>query len=118
MGYVEERGAAGATIAAGFALALVLGLSGCVYRQLTPLGQAVRVTANPEAIQGCELKGAVTGGDGLNGGITGQRAAEENANRELRNRAAEMGANVVLLTTSTTGFSGATQRGEAYLCTG
>jgi hypothetical protein len=100
--------------------AIVIGAlaSGCVYRQLTPAGEQVRVTSNPEAVRGCNLVGPVQGGDGMNGGMAGQRAAEENANRELRNRAAEMGANVVLLTTSTTGFSGATQRGEAYSCNG
>lgn len=100
------------------ALALSLAISGCVYRQLTPLGAQVRVTSNPESVQGCELKGPVTGGDGMNGGMAGQRAAEENANRELRNRAAEMGANVVLMVSATAGFSGATQRGEAYSCDG
>ena len=55
--------AASRSPAAAFTIALALG--GCVYRQLTPLGEAVRVTANPETVQGCELKGSVPGGDGM-----------------------------------------------------
>jgi hypothetical protein len=100
-------------------LALVLALTAhaCVYKTLTPAGEIVRVTPNPNVVQDCEYLGEVEGGDGWNGGIAGQRAAEENAQRDLRNKAAAMGADVVLLATAETGTSGATIRGEAYACT-
>jgi len=91
-------------------------LSGCVTTTLTPAGGKVRVTGNPEAVRQCQFIGEVLGRDRMNGGMMGQSAAEENANRRVRNRAAEMGANVVLLVTDTTGFSGSVKRGEAYKC--
>ena len=50
----------------------------------------------------------------MNGGTMGQGAAEENANRRLRNNAAKMGADTIF-GTSTTNTSGSVQRGEAYL---
>jgi len=90
--------------------------AGCVHVQLTPEGERVRVTNNPEAVKGCRLVGPVDASDRLNGGMAGQMAAEENAQRTLRNKTAEMGANVVLLATSTTGTSGSRVRGEAYAC--
>lgn len=96
-----------------FALSLV---TGCVTTQLTPEAQAVRVTTNADAVKNCKYIGAVDGSDRMNGGMVGQMAAEENANRRLRNNAAKMGANVVLMATSTTGMSGSRERGEAYAC--
>lgn len=99
-----------------FAIVWVLGLAGCVTTQLTPRAQMVRLTSNPEAVRGCTLVGNVDASDRLQGGMMGQMAAEENANRRLQNKAAEMGANVVLFTNSTTGMSGSRVRGEAYTC--
>ena len=98
-----------------FSLPLTI-IAGCVYATLTPQGEGVRITANPEAVRGCELVGPVEGGDGWNGGIVGQRAAEQNAVIHLRNNAAELGADVVLMVTDLTGPSGSTQRGEGYDC--
>ena len=96
---------------------LLLGLLvGCVTTQLTPAGRAVRLTSNPEAVSGCRLVGEIEGKDRVNGGMLGQGAAEENATRRLKNKAAEMGANVVLLTTSSAGMGGARMLGEGYLC--
>jgi hypothetical protein len=96
---------------------LALSFTGCVTTSLTPAGEAVRVTSNPEVVKQCKFVGEVFGRDRMNGGLAGQWAAEENANRRIRNRAAEMGGNVVLLVTDSTGFSGSTKRGEAYKCT-
>lgn len=90
--------------------------AGCVVVRLTPEAEKVRVTSNPDAVHGCSLVGNVAGSDIMNGGQFGQMAAEENANRTLRNRAAEMGANTVLMITSTTNTGGSRQRGEAYAC--
>lgn len=90
--------------------------SGCVTTRLTPEAELVRVTANAEAVKGCTLLGNLEASDKLNGGMAGQMAAEENANRRLRNDAAKLGANTVLLSSSTTGMSGSRARGEAYKC--
>ncbi|HEV7488240.1 MAG TPA: DUF4156 domain-containing protein [Thermoanaerobaculia bacterium] len=96
---------------------LLLFATACITTQLTPEGMKVRVTSNPEAVHGCTLIGEVKGADHLNGGIMGQGAAQETAMRELKNRAAAAGANVVLMVTSTTNTSGSVQLGEGYRCT-
>jgi len=88
----------------------------CVTTKVTPAGEKVRVTSDAAAVAGCALLGEVKGADHMNGGLAGQGAAEENAHRRLRNEAAAMGADTVLVVTSTTGFSGSTIRGEAYRC--
>lgn len=98
------------------AVVLVLMCTACVTTKLTPAGQSVRVTSNPDAVKGCQLLGPVVGKDRMNGGTMGQGAAEENAHRRLQNAAAEMGADTVLLVTVDTGTSGSIQRGEAYRC--
>jgi hypothetical protein len=63
------------------------------------------------------LIGEVTGNDHLNGGIA-SGTAEEQAHRRLMNAAAAKGGNVVLVTSSATGYNGSAQRGEAYRCEG
>lgn len=97
--------------------AVLLVAAACVTTKLTPEGERVRVTSNAEAAKGCRLIGDIDASDRMNGGAMGQMAAEENTQRRLKNKAAEMGANLVLLTTSTTGTSGSRARGEAYSCT-
>ena len=91
-------------------------LTGCITTRLSPEGAQVRVTANPNAVEGCELLGEVSGGDRLNGGALGAGAAEKNARAKMQNRAAEMGANVVLISGSSSGIGGASMFGEAYAC--
>ena len=83
---------------------------------LTAAGQKVRVTANSEVVRGCRYIGEVKGSERFFGGLSGQGIAEDNAVIRLKNRAAEMGGNVVLMTTATTNTSGSSQRGEAYAC--
>lgn len=90
--------------------------SGCVTTRLTPEAERVMVTTNVEAVRGCTLLGNVDASDRMNGGMVGQMAAEENATRRLKNKAAEMGATHVLFMSSTTGMSGSRTRGEAYKC--
>lgn len=94
----------------------LLFLSGCVTTDLTPDAEKVRITSNPDVVRGCKFVGEVTGADRMNGGTMGQGAAEENANRRLRNNAAAMGADTVFIGASTTNTSGSVQRGEAYQC--
>lgn len=91
-------------------------LCGCVTVSLSPEGSKVRLTSNSDVVRGCMYVGLVQGTDHMNGGLSGQGAAEENAMREIRNRAAQMGANTVHLVTITTGFSGSAIRGEGYKC--
>jgi hypothetical protein len=91
-------------------------LPACVNVKLLPEAKLVRVTSNVEAVTECSLLGEVKGADHFNGGIIGQGAAEENAYRMLKNNAAKMGANTVLVSTGSVGMSGARQRGEAYKC--
>ncbi len=83
---------------------------------VTPAGEKIRITTNPAAVEDCEYIGEVKGKDRMWGGWAGQGAAENNAHKRLKNNAAEMGANVVLLVTDDTGFSGSIKRGEAYRC--
>ncbi len=94
-------------------------VGGCVRAQLTPEAQAVRITTNPEAVRGCDLKGEVAGKSSTwsRGGILfGTKASEEDARRRVRLRAVELGGNVVLIETAQTSGGGSQQRGEAYLC--
>jgi hypothetical protein len=89
------------------ALLGVLVLVGCATTRLTPAGEGIRVTSNPEAVRGCDYLGPVEG-------WTWQ---EENANRMLRNSAAELGADVVMMVSSNVGTRGDhIVRGEAYAC--
>jgi len=97
-------------------LLVVVSATGCVGVKLTPEGEQVRVTSNADAAKGCKLLGDIDASDRWNGGMAGQMAAEENANRRLRNKAAALGANLVLMVSSTTGMSGSRARGEAYSC--
>lgn len=97
-------------------LPVLLLVTSCAYAKLDPAARDVRVTSNTDAVRGCTLKGEVTGADALNGGLVGQGAAEKNAMVKLRNEAAKIGANVVLLSTGSTNFSGSRYRGEAYAC--
>jgi hypothetical protein len=83
---------------------------------LTPAGQKVLITSNPDTVKGCRLLGQVKGSDHMWGGAAGQGAAEDNATTRLKNKTAEMGGNVVFLSRSSTGFSGSSQLGEAYSC--
>lgn len=96
----------------GTLLAICLVFVSCV--TVTPQGAKVRITANPEAIRTCTLLGEVRG-ETMWGGMIGG-TAEEHAVNELKNRAAAMGANTVLMVTSSAGFTGSVQRGEAYRC--
>jgi hypothetical protein len=101
----------------GYVAAVVpLLLSACVTVNMTAAGAAVRLTSNPDVVRTCAYVGQVVGSDSMNGGLAGQRAAEENAMREMRNQAAASGANVVHLTLVSTGFSGSSVKGESYKC--
>ena len=96
----------------GFGAGLLF-LASCV--STTPAGERVRVTSNPEAVRECTYLGAVEGRSSW-GGYAGQSTGEKNSMAKLQNKAAEMGADTVLLVTSHSGVGGSQQRGETYRC--
>lgn len=98
------------------AIAVALLLTGCVTRGLSQEAQSVFVTTDFRQVEGCESLGMVAANDRMNGGFLGQGAAQENAERGLRNLAAQRGATVVLLKSENTGFTGSKQQGEAFRC--
>src|SRR5262245_3328100 len=84
---------------------LCIGLAACV--SITPGGEKVRTTTNPDVVRGCKYLGPVkTHGSGWRGGL-----AAENTEKTIRNKTAEMGGNVVFIITS-----GQQSTGDAYLC--
>ena len=74
-----------------FAILAGIVLAGCVTTKVTPEGESVRVTTNPEAIKGCRYVGDIQASDRMNGGAFGQDAAEENTFRRVKNATAAMG---------------------------
>ena len=86
-------------------------LCACV-TALTQAGSQVRVTSNADVVSGCEFLGQVAGSS--QSGVASR--AERDVMNELRNMAADLGGNVVFLTTSTSGYAGRASVGEAYRC--
>lgn len=86
-------------------------LGGCT-TSLVPGAEAVRVTTDASAVQGCARIGEVKGGDNMSSAGRG----EENASRRLKNAAVKLGANVVLLSSTTAHLNATQMRGEAFKC--
>lgn len=84
---------------------LCLGFAGCV--SITPQGEKVRTTTNPDVVRECKYLGPVkTHGSGWRGGL-----AAANTEKTIRNNTAKMGGNVVYVVTS-----GEQSTGDAYRC--
>jgi hypothetical protein len=99
------------------AVVVVLTVFGCATPHLTSAAQAVRFTNGRDAVRGCTSLGIIDSGDTTNGGTVDQMPVEENRYRRLRNEAARLGANVVLLPEAPGGLtSGSQVNGEAYKC--
>ena len=96
-------------------LALVL-LAGCRTTRLTPRAELVRVTLNHDEVKSCRLVGNLEESTPRYFVYPGKGAAAENVQRQLRNEAAKMGANVVVVSSSTTGSTSARTRAQAYAC--
>jgi len=96
----------------------VLLASSCATVKQAPTVPQVSVTTRPEAVRGCtfvgDLKGADQWGAGLSQGAG--TAAESDAIRDVKQRAAAMGADTVLLVALTAGSPGSALRGDAYRC--
>ena len=89
--------------------ALLLTL-GCSAVQVNPAGQKVRfMQAEPK---GCKYLGEVTGNQGnfLTGPWTSNANLETGARNKLKNKAAEMGGNVVVLLTNRAGETGSVSK--------
>jgi hypothetical protein len=99
-----------------FVLLTVVLLAGCRTARLTPRAESVRVTLNRDEVKGCRLVGNVEGSTTRYFVFPGKGAAAEDVRRQLRDEAAKMGANVIVVSSSTTGNTSSRARGEAYAC--
>jgi uncharacterized protein YbjQ (UPF0145 family) len=111
----------------GIGAALVLGaLAGCAATQLRPSAARVVVSRQP-APKSCKYLGTLIGeqGGALTGSFTSNKALAEGAVNDMKNKAADMGANYVVLEDSRAGptISGAngaqtdvTHMGNGYAC--
>lgn len=82
-------------------------LSSCV--ALTPAGEKVRVTTNPDVVRGCQFIQTVSATSGWGGAAAGTGTA--NTEATLRNRTAKLGGNTLYLVQG-----GVHSSGEAYKC--
>lgn len=85
---------------------LALGLAACAAAQVRPGAERVRFAQQEP--QGCEYLGEATGNQGnfFTGAWTSNSNLETGARNELKNKAAEMGGNVVVLLTNRAGSTG------------
>lgn len=104
-----------------------MGLAGCMAAplQLSPSAEAVRVTSNATAANGCTSLGLIDSGlPSMGRRLSGEKEAGTDALRRLKHKADALGANTVVLLSSgteTSGYSGTTisyhrASGEAYRC--
>ena len=96
-------------------LAIIL-LAGCGRTRLAPQAQRVRVTLNQDEVTTCRLVGDVEASKKRYLWMPGAGSAQESVTRQLRNEAARMRANVVVIRNSTTSMSRSYSRGQAYAC--
>jgi hypothetical protein len=82
---------------------------------LSGQGEEVFVTSDPESIEGCKFIGQVASSSSW-GVIGATDAAYDNAMNELRNKAGQKGASVVLTTTISNTMGGVRMVGMAYEC--
>ncbi len=82
---------------------LMLFLVGCAATTLKPEAEKVRILQNEP--KGCKYLGEVTGNQGnfLTGSFTSNENLETGARNELKNQAAQMGANTLVILTSRAG---------------
>ena len=92
-------------------------LVGSARTRLAPQAERVRVTLNQDAVTGCRLIGNVEASQRRILWIPGAASARESVHRKLRNDAAKMRADVVVIRGSMTSMRRSYSRGEAYACT-
>jgi len=91
-----------------FVLVIVVTATGCV--SVTPAGEMVRITTNPDVVQECEFLENVSATSGW-GGPGGTGLGSSNTEKTLKNDTAELGGDTLFLTSS-----GVHASGEAYKC--
>lgn len=96
------------------AIAVVLPLGACVTAR--PETGAVVFTGNADVVKGCQFVEQATGRQYLIGGILLMGAAKEDADRQLRERALEVGGTHVVTQSSQMGMGGAYSTGDIYRC--
>lgn len=102
-------------IAAVFSiLFLTIFVSGCA-TTLTNKGAFVRVTNQPEEVKNCRYLGQITSSSSW-GGFAATGLGFESAMNELKNKAAEMGADVLLTQVISNTMGGTRMIGDAYRC--
>jgi len=89
-------------------------ISGCA-TTLTNKGAYVRVTNQYEEVKNCKYLGQATSSSGW-GGFAATGIGFESAMSELKNKAAEMGANVLLTQVISNTMGGTRMIGDAYYC--
>lgn len=105
---------------------LAVMMTGCAATQLKKGADQVRID-NIDPVNRCEFIGEITGSQGnvISGRYTSVVALETGALNELRNKAHDMGGNVVFLITKQAGYSGrgyltrqtsVTATGSVYRC--
>ena len=93
-----------------------LALAACHTVQLSPQAEAVRVLRDASQVSRCRFVDDVVSSDRLSGGLINREKAEENAYKILKQKTAKLGANTVLISSSTSGYQGAGMKGKAYSC--
>lgn len=94
-------------------------LSGCATSPLTEQGQQVNIVWNTEATsQQCQLKTTLVGSEGAwyNFWLINNKSLTMGSLNQLRNQAAELGANTILLNEPLPYATSVTYVGNAYLC--
>lgn len=88
-------------------------LAGCSANSVNQNARHVRVTNNEPGHE-CEFLGDVTGSQGnfLTGGWTSNSSLETGAHNDLKNKAADMGGNVVSILTQRAGQTGSAYAGS------
>lgn len=89
-------------------------VSGCA-TALTSKGSLVRITNQSEEVKNCKYLGQVTSSSSW-GGFAATGIGFESAMNELKNKAVEMGANVLLTLVISNTMGGTRMIGDAYYC--
>jgi Domain of unknown function (DUF4156) len=102
----------------GALLLTTLVVAGCHRVSLSPAEEAVRVIRDAGQVSRCRFVKDVESSDRLSGGLVNREKAEENAYKILKQKTAKLGANTVLIATTSSGYAGAGMKGKAYACSG
>jgi len=97
-----------------YILFTVISLSGCA-TTLSNKGLLVRVTSQSDEVKGCKYLGQVSSSSSW-GGFAATGVGFESAMNELKNKSADLGANVLLTQVISNTMGGTRMIGDAYYC--